>query len=231
MWKRASPAIAKTGKLAAIDERQQEQYRPHQKGFDNRHNVLVNLLRIPSLRKWLLHTLLLLVASTTLAQTSSLTDYERSQWRHWEDSDGDCQNIRQELLISQSQIAVTFTSIRACTVAVGQWFDPYTGQLFVKASDVDIDHVIPLKYAHDHGGARWSPLRKKLFANDPENLLIVDDGENQSKGASGPATYLPRNQYQCDYATRWQAVAAKYELQLARQDLQTLTRILRDCAT
>jgi len=36
--------MAKTGKLAPVKERQQEQYRPHMKGFDNRHNVLVNLL-------------------------------------------------------------------------------------------------------------------------------------------------------------------------------------------
>ncbi|MES3007139.1 MAG: DUF1524 domain-containing protein [Pseudomonadota bacterium] len=186
-------------------------------------------MRVLSLKKLLTHTLLLLVASTALAQTGSLPSYERSQWRHWEDFDGDCQNARQELLIAQSLAAIHFTNARGCTVAMGQWFDPYTGKQFVQASDVDIDHVIPLKYAHEHGGARWSPLTKKLFANDPENLLIVDDGENQSKGASGPAQYLPRAEYQCEYARRWQTIAAKYELQLARQDMQTLTTIQRDC--
>ncbi len=227
--------MSKTGKLAPVNKRQQEQYRPHQKGFDNRHCVLVNLLSAPSLKKLLLQTVLLqtllLIASTALAQSGSLSAYERSEWRHWEDFDGDCQNTRQELLISQSQIAVSFTSARGCTVEVGLWLDPYTGSSFSKASDVDIDHVIPLKYAHDHGGAQWSPLLKKLFANDPDNLLIVDDGENQLKGAKGPSQYLPRRQYRCEYVRRWQHLTEKYELQLARQDLQTLTRIARDCTT
>jgi hypothetical protein len=241
--------MAKTGKLAPVNQRQQEQYRPHMKGFDNRHCVLVNLLSVPTLKKLLLQNLLrtvllrtvlsqilllqslLLIAGTALAQSGNLPDYERNEWRHWEDFDGDCQNTRQELLISQSQIAVSFASPRACTVALGQWLDPYTGSAFSKASDVDIDHVIPLQYAHDHGGALWSPLLKKLFANDPDNLLIVDDGENQRKGAKGPAQYLPRLQYRCEYVRRWQQLTEKYELQLARQDLQTLTRITRECTT
>ena len=236
--------MSKTGKLAPVNQRQQEQYRPHMKGFDNRHCVLVNLLSLRTLKKLLLQNLLrtvllqilllqslLLIAGTALAQSGNLPDYERSAWRHWEDFDGDCQNTRHELLISQSLITVSFTSTRACTVALGQWLDPYTGSTFSKASDVDIDHVIPLQYAHDHGAAQWSPLLKKLFANDPDNLLIVDDGENQRKGAKGPAQYLPRLQYRCEYVRRWQQLAEKYELQLARQDLQTLTRITRDCAT
>ncbi len=235
LWERASPAIPKTGKLAPVNKRQQEQYRPHQKGFDNRHCVLVNLLSIPSLKNLLLQTLalqaLLLLSSTALTQSSAPPVYERSHWRHWEDFDGDCQNTRQELLISQSQIAVSFTSTRGCTVEIGLWLDPYTGSSFSKASDVDIDHVIPLKYAHDHGGAQWSPLLKKLFANDPDNLLVVDDGENQLKGAKGPSQYLPRRQYRCEYVRRWQHLTEKYELQLARQDLQTLTHIARDCTT
>ena len=76
--------------------------------------------------------------------------------------------------------------------------------VFTNASDVDIDHVIPLKYAHDHGGAIWTLCVKKLFANDPDNLLAVDDGENQFKSAKGPSEYLPPNEdYHCEYATKW----------------------------
>lgn len=156
--------------------------------------------------------------------------YQRTEWRHWEDFDGDCQNARQELLIAQSLIEVRFTNNRGCTVATGQWFDPYTGLLLSKASDVDIDHVIPLKYAHDHGGAAWPPLLKKLFANDVENLLIVDDGENQLKSAKGPTDYLPRSEYQCEYAAKWLGLTRKYELQLAQRDTLIIERILRSCA-
>ena len=45
------------------------------------------------------------------------------------------------------------------------WIGAFTGKEFTKASDVDIDHKIPVKYAHDHSGADWSPLLKRLFAN------------------------------------------------------------------
>lgn len=171
------------------------------------------------------------LSSAALSQPLDVAsaDYQRKEWRHWEDFDGDCQNARQELLIAQSRHPISFTNPRGCTVASGQWFDAYTGLMFSKASDVDIDHVIPLKYAHDHGAATWSPLLKKVFANDPENLLIVDDNENQRKSAQGPADYLPRLQFHCEYASKWQGLARKYELQLAHRDTLVIARILSNC--
>jgi len=78
--------------------------------------------------------------------------YDRDDWPHWKDFDGDCQNTRHELLIAESLWNVTFTSESNCTTNTGIWVGPYTGEVFTFASDVDIDHVIPLKYAHDHGG-------------------------------------------------------------------------------
>lgn len=110
-----------------------------------------------------------LLANAAIAQP----DYNRSDWKHWEDFDGDCQNTRQELLIVSSIVPVTFTNDRGCTVATGIWLGPYTGKVFLKSSDVDIDHIIPLKYAHDHGGSLWSPLLKKVFANDPDNIIVT----------------------------------------------------------
>jgi 3-isopropylmalate dehydratase small subunit len=67
-------------------------------------------------------------------------------------------------------------------VATGIWLGPFTGEVFTLASDVDIDHIIPLRYAHGHSGADWSPLLKKVFANDPDNILVTKDNANQTKG-------------------------------------------------
>ena len=89
-----------------------------------------------------------------------LLTYDRDDW---EDFDGDCQNTRHELLIATSEVGVTFTKASKCTVATGQWLDPYTGNTYTLASDLDIDHVIPLNFAHRHGGAVWSAFVKKLF--------------------------------------------------------------------
>lgn len=110
------------------------------------------------------------------------------------------------------------------------WIGPYTGQVFTIASDVDIDHIIPLKYAHDHGGALWSPLLKKVFANDPDNLLVTEDNANQSKGAKGPSEYMPPlTSYHCEYMRRWRFLASKYELEIDRRDADLITLTLRGC--
>ena len=174
----------------------------------------------------LAYVIALLASSAAFGQA----DYDRGDWRHWEDFDSDCQNTRQELLISTSLAPVSFTNVRKCTVATGIWIGPYTGQVFTIASDVDIDHIIPLKYANDHGGALWSPLLKKVFANDPDNLLVTEDNANQSKGAKGPSEYMPPlASYHCDYMRRWRFLVAKYELEIDRKDADLITLTLREC--
>lgn len=123
-----------------------------------------NLLHIPVLEAQIEDSLLYIELELQASEdygTFSLTDaveldlltYDRDTWKHWEDFDGDCQNTRHELLIASSEVPVTFTSTTGCTVATGQWLDPYTGDTYTLASDLDIDHVIPLNYAHLHGGA------------------------------------------------------------------------------
>jgi Domain of unknown function (DUF1994). len=120
--------------------------------------------------------------------------YNRKDWNHWIDSDSDCQNLRQELLIEQSLESVTFTDRqdkKDCTVKNGKRNAIYTDNTYNKASDLDIDHMVPLNWAHTHGGWEWSKEKKEAFANDRENLLVVDDGENQTKSAQGPKLWLP----------------------------------------
>jgi hypothetical protein len=168
-------------------------------------------------------------ALTNVVELDLLT-YDRDDWKHWEDFDGDCQNTRHELLIATSEVGVTFTKASKCTVATGQWLDPYTGNTYTLASDLDIDHVIPLNYAHRHGGAVWSAFVKKLFANDPENLLVVDGGENQSKSAQGPAEWmLPSESYHCEYVRKWHFLVKKYELVLAAEDSGAISQVLGAC--
>ena len=150
---------------------------------------------------------------------TGITRYNRKDWRHWIDEDGDCQNTRAEVLISQSQVSVEFATSRDCRVIKGSWIGRLTGVLLSDASDVDIDHVIPLSYAHRHGGFSWSPSKKKQFANDPLNLLPTYDIENRRKSDKGPSEYLPSDKdLACAYIKRWQAIRIKYDLNIAPDD-------------
>ena len=156
------------------------------------------------------------------------SNYNRSDWNHWIDSDGDCQNLRQELLISQSRAQVTYTNSRQCTVSTGLWIGAFTNNAFTRASDLDIDHVIPLAYAHRAGGFAWTRTQKQNFANDPINLLIVDDGLNQRKSDSGPSEFMPPSN-QCSYAQIWDRVSRRYALQLEARDRIFLNNFLANC--
>ena len=150
---------------------------------------------------------------------TGITRYNRKDWRHWIDEDGDCQNTRAEVLISQSQVSVEFATSRDCRVIKGSWIGRLTGVLLSDASDVDIDHVIPLSYAHRHGGFSWSPSKKKQFANDPLNLIPTYDIENRRKSDKGPSEYLPSDKdLACSYIKRWQAIRIKYDLNIAPDD-------------
>ena len=151
-----------------------------------------------------------------LASVSSLADdYDRSEWLpKWSDFDRDCQDTRHELLIRYSLAPVTYTRADGCRVATGLWLDPYTGNFYDKATDLDVEHIVPLKWAHDHGGASWSREQKRRFAEDPDNLWLVDDGRNQSKGDRGPDHWMPPYApVSRIYVQRFMAIVQKYGLQ------------------
>lgn len=161
----------------------------------------------------------------------STKSYSRKSWPHWIDADKDCQNTRAEILIRDSIGDVKFKRNRGCNVSWGRWFGPYTGETFTKASDVDIDHIVPLEHAHRTGGGTWSRERKRQFANDPENLLTVDDSTNQAKGSKGPARWKPpRKAYWCEYARRWRRIKGKYGLTISVPEERSIRVMERTCS-
>ncbi len=84
-----------------------------------------------------------------------VTLYDRSDWPHWLDNDKDCQNTRQEILIQTSNKTVEFKSENKCNVLSGEWYDPYSGDTFTISKELDLDHIVPLKFAHGHGADKW----------------------------------------------------------------------------
>ena len=99
----------------------------------------------------LLITTLLIFNSTALSASPACPAYDRSAWRHWIDADRDCQNTRHEVLIEESLTPVTFKTDKGCRVVSGNWLGAYSGEVFTDASKLDIDHLVPLKEAHESG--------------------------------------------------------------------------------
>lgn len=50
--------------------------------------------------------------------------------------------------------------------------DPYSASIYRGAIAHDLDHIVPLKFAHRHCGDKWTRETRKSFANDLENLLL-----------------------------------------------------------
>lgn len=160
-----------------------------------------------------------------------VTLYSRDEWPHWTDSDKDCQNTRHELLIASSSSTVGFKTAKECIVITGEWYDPYSGNTYNKSDELDLDHVVPLKFAHGHGGDKWSKIRKKAFANDPENLLLVNLSLNRQKGAKGLDEWLPPNlSYRCDYIAHFNKIMTKYNLEYIPSEKRTVNKMTKACA-
>ena len=170
----------------------------------------------------------------TIAEVSnSIPDYNRDDWNHWIDENGDCQNTRHEVLIEESQETVTYTSDTYCSVNTGKWYGYYTGQYYYNASELDIDHFIPLKNTHQSGGYNWASAKKEEFANyrlDPDNLIAVNLSANRSKGAKGPDEWKPSNtDYWCEYAYDWIRIKDYWNLTTTQTEWDALVSMIDTC--
>ena len=174
--------------------------------------------------------LLVLLFLTPVYSLADCPAYDRKAWKHWIDEDRDCQNARHEVLIEESLSTVGFKTSKGCRVVSGSWNDPYSGRTITDASKLDIDHMVPLKEAHESGGHAWDVYRKREYANDlsePNTLIAVDRGLNRQKGAGDPAEWLPPNQtYHEEYASAWVAVKLKWGLTADAKEIAALRSIL-----
>ena len=175
-------------------------------------------------------TALVLTVSTF---PTDIPEYDLDDWKHWTDADGDCQDARQEILVQESLDEVTFETDRGCRVETGRWFGALTSVYVEDPSDLDIDHLVPLKNAHLSGGWRWDAEMREEYANylgDENHLIAVTAGANRSKGAKGPEEWGPPNlDYWCQYATDWTEVKARWELTMTQYETDIVMDMLGTC--
>ncbi|CAM5501779.1 hypothetical protein STANM337S_03688 [Streptomyces tanashiensis] len=130
-------------------------------------------------------------------------------------------------LIRRDGQKLRFRAGSDCVVIAMTLDDPYTGTTIEwrkqQASEVQIDHVVPLSYSWQMGSSRWSESKRRQFANDVLNLIPVEGRANSAKGDSGPASWLPPNkQIRCAYAVRFAQVGLKYDLPVTTADKATM---------
>ena len=124
-----------------------------------------------------------------------------------------------------------------CTVLSGTMVnDPYTGKTYDwqrgrnTSMAVQIDHIIPLKYAWMHGADKWDQETREQYANDPDVLVAADGPANAAKGAKGPSQWEPENKgYTCQYAKDWLKIADKYNLSVDKADAEWLSDTISSC--
>ena len=163
----------------------------------------------------------------------NIPKYDRGEWRHWSDEDGDCQNARQEVLIAESTVAVSFQTGDRCRVASGSWIGPYTGEGVNDPGDLDVDHVVPLANAHRSGAWTWDRDRKRDYANSlayDNHLMATTSSANRSKGAKGPEEWRPPLEgYWCTYAVDWATIKNQWGLTVTEAEYAALSEMLATC--
>lgn len=152
--------------------------------------------------------------------------YDRAQFNHWVDADGDCRDTRDEVLAAESLVAV-----RGCDVQVGKWRSYYDGVVTRDSTDFDIDHLVALAEAWDSGAKRWTANTRQRFANDlgdRRSLVAVSASSNRSKSDGDPAGWLPRLA-KCRYITEWVAVKIRWRLKVDGTEKRALANRAAGC--
>jgi hypothetical protein len=101
----------------------------------------------------------------------------------------------------------------------------YSGQA---CEDIEIDHIVSLREAHEAGAWRWPKEKKREFANDRSNHVAACASINRSKGASGPQEFFRKSSDGegfefsfvdfCGYVARYVAVKKAYQLSFEGND-------------
>lgn len=165
---------------------------------------------------------------------SQIPSYDRELYfGSWTDEDGDCQNTRAEVLIQESLSVLGFRSSSNCVVDNGEWLDPYTNNLYYFASELDVDHVVPLYNAWQSGAYLWNDFKREEFANDmifDDHLIAVDKYQNRQKGAKDPSEWMPANSnFHCEYVAIWIEIKYLWELTVTTSEYKFLDTVISSC--
>ena len=168
------------------------------------------------------------LATLTVAAWTHTTTYDRDLFPTWDTISGTCDT--RETVLKRDGTGVVTSS--ACAATSGKWYSPYDGATWSASSDVDIDHMVPLKNAWISGAWAWTTAKRESFANDltDPQLLAVTDNVNQSKSDRSPDAWKPPlTSYHCTYARMWVKVKYAWKLTVTSAEKSAVTSMLATC--
>ncbi|MFI6522636.1 DUF1524 domain-containing protein [Spirillospora sp. NPDC050679] len=168
------------------------------------------------------------LAALTVAAEGSTSGYSRDKFPHWTTVSGACDT--RETVLKRDGTGVAQNS--SCAATSGTWRSPYDGATWTAASDIDIDHMVPLAEAWTSGASAWTTARRQQFANDlsSSQLWAVTDNVNQSKSDRDPSEWWPPlTSFRCMYARSWVDVKYRYGLKIDPAEKTALAGVLNGC--
>jgi hypothetical protein len=157
------------------------------------------------------------------------TGYKRSAFKHWIDADRNRCNTRAEVLIEEAIVKPKIGP--KCKLTGGKWLSAFDGKTITNASQLDVDHMVPLAEAWRSGAWKWTFAQRQAFANDLDNseaLIAVTRSTNRSKGDKDPSLWMPAKD-KCVYTQNWISIKVKYSLTADPQEVEKLNSLVSTC--
>ncbi len=175
------------------------------------------------------------VLSTITVQNEHPAGYSRALFKHWIDANKNGCDTREEVLIAESTTKAQVDAY-GCKVIEGDWLSPYDNVTHTNPSELDIDHMVPLKEAWDSGAWNWTAAQRQSYANDlsdPRPLIAVTAGQNRSKSDKDPSNWIPpQKSYTCTYLSEWVAIKSHWKLSMDQSEFGRIKNLLTaSCAT
>lgn len=161
--------------------------------------------------------------------TDHTTGYNRASFKHWIDADKNGCDTRAEVLIEEAIVKPKIGP--KCKLFGGKWLSSYDGKIITNASQLDVDHLVPLAEAWRSGAWKWTSAQRQAYANDldnPEALVAVTLSTNRSKGDKDPSLWLPSKE-ECSYVENWVAIKNRYSLTFDEKEANKLVSLLNGC--
>ncbi|KOU59489.1 hypothetical protein ADK55_10570 [Streptomyces sp. WM4235] len=168
------------------------------------------------------------LAALTVEAPHSMAGYSRAKFPHWAQQGERC-DTREVVPARDGQDILRDDEGRAVS---GTWFSPYDDKVLTAASQIDIDHIVPLANAWRSGADLWDTPKRKSFASDLQGpqLLAVSAASNRSKGDQSPDQWSPPSRaYWCTYSRAWTHIEHTYQLTITEAERDQLNTMFDTC--